>query len=205
MLAEDNWRGPCLDSAGRCACTRMLTAQRIESTGSRYARQGSRCLPCAVALFAWHLVPLVSNAQQLPFTVTIVDWEPGALARQRRHYRTMTQGHEVLFCVESWGTTGAKDGFERVTITRIRKEDTGNRHHVDKTAMKCIGPDGVALPTIHTHSEGNCQPSPTDMLMIAARGAPFDGIQCGEHHVVWVFAWQIKAVANSVYASQRPP
>ena len=90
-------------------------------------------------------------------------------------------------------------------IRRIRKEHTGNRHGIDQTALKCLGPDGVSLPTIHTHSEGNCQPSPTDMIMIAARGAPFDGIQCGEHHVVWVFAWQIKAISNSVSASPRPP
>lgn len=158
----------------------------------------------AAALFAWHLGPSFATAQ-LPFTVTIVDWQPEALQRQRRLYQSIPHGHEVLFCVEAWGTAGARDGFERVTIARTRREATGNRHSIDQTALKCLGPQGAALPTIHTHSEGNCQPSPTDMMMIAARGAPFDGIQCGEHHVVWVFAWQVKALANSVYASERPP
>jgi len=159
----------------------------------------------AAVLVVWQLGPSVVNAQQLPFTVTIMDWQREAMDRQRRQYRAITHGNEVLFCVEAWETAGAKDGFERITITRVRREDTGDRHNIDQAAVKCLGPQGVALPTIHTHSEGNCQPSPTDMMMIAARGAPFDGIQCGEHHVVWVFAWQIKAVANSVYASQRPP
>ena len=159
----------------------------------------------AAALFAWHLGPSVATAQQLPFTVTIVDWQPEALERQRRKYRSIPNGHEVLFCVEKWLTADVWDGFQRLTITRTRKEDTGDRHSIDQTALKCLASDGVPLPTIHTHSEGNCQPSPTDMMMIAARGAPFDGIQCGEHHVVWVFAWQVKALANSMYTSHRPP
>lgn len=183
----------------------MPTAQRVEGTGSRYAGQGRRrALYAAAVLCVSHLVPRV-GAAQLPFTVTIVDWQPEALQRQRRLYRSIPPGHEVLFCVEAWRSEGPKDGFQRVTISRTRKEDTGDRHGIDQAALKCLDPSGASLPTIHTHSEGNCQPSPTDMLMIAARGALFDGIQCGEHHVVWVFAWQIKAIGNSVLASQRPP
>ena len=167
----------------------------------------------ATVLFAWQLGPSVVNAQQLPsvgnaqlpFMVTIVDWEPEALERQRRKYRSVPNGHEVLFCVEAWVTADVWNGIQRITIRRTRKEDTGNRHSIDQTALKCLAADGVPLPTIHTHSEGNCQASPDDLMMIAARGAPFDGIQCGEHHVVWVFARQVKALANSVYASERPP
>ena len=159
-----------------------------------------------VLLCAWHLGPsVVAAQQQLPFTVPIVDWQPEAMQRQKRLYRAIPSGHEVLFCVEKWTTEGPKDGVERIRITGTRKEDTGDRHNIDQVAQKCLGPTGASLPTIHTHSEGNCQPSPNDMLLIAARGAPFDGIQCGEHHVVWVFAWQIKAISNSAYASQRPP
>ncbi|HEX6316187.1 MAG TPA: hypothetical protein VFZ73_15055 [Gemmatimonadaceae bacterium] len=182
----------------------MPTAQRVEGTGSRYAGQGRRrALGVALAL-GCGVVPCAGKAQ-LPFTVSIVDWHPEALKRQRRLYRAVPPGHEVLFCVESWTTEGPKDGFQRIIISRTRKEDTGDRHQIDQTALKCRDQAGASLPTIHTHSEGNCQPSPTDMLMIAARGALFDGIQCGEHHVVWVFAWQIKAIGNSVMASQRPP
>ena len=156
-------------------------------------------------LFAWYPGASIARAQQLPFSVTIVDWQSEALQRQRRLYRAVPQGHEALFCVEAWQAEDAKEGFQRISITRTRKEDTGSRHNIEQVALKCLAPTGASLPTIHTHSEGNCQPSPNDLLMIAARGAPFDGIQCGELHVVWVFAWHIKAISSSVYASQRPP
>ena len=183
----------------------MSTAHRVEGTGSRYAGQGSRRAICAAVLCACHLGPVVAAAQQLPFTVTIVDWQPDALQRQRRLYRAVPPGHEVLFCVETWATGRPETGIERITISRTRKEDTGDRHNIDQVSQKCLGSTGASPPTIHTHSEGNCQPSPNDISLIAARGAPFDGIQCGEHHVVWVFAWQLKAISSSVYASQRPP
>lgn len=182
----------------------MPTAPRVEGTGSRYAGQGRRhALYVALAL-GCQVVPSTGIAQ-LPFTVSIVDWQPEALQRQRRLYRAVPPGHEVLFCVEGWTTQGPRDGFQRIIISKTRKEDTGDRHNIDQAAVKCLDARGASLPTIHTHAEGNCQPSPNDMLMIAARGALFDGIQCGEHHVVWVFAWQIKAIGNSVLAAQRPP
>jgi len=183
----------------------MPTAQRVEGTGFSHTRQGRRRAILGLLVSTSPFVPFAAPAQQLPFTVTIVDWQSQALQRQQRMYRGIPAGHEVLFCVDTWTKDAARDGFERITITSTRKEDTGNRHNIDQTALKCRDSQGAALPTIHTHSEGNCQPSPTDVLMIAARGGPFDGIQCGEHHVIWVFAWQIKAIASSVYASQRPP
>jgi len=184
----------------------MLTAHRVEGTDLRFARQATRRgVLNVVLLCASHLGPSIVPAQQLPFTVTIVDWQSEALQRQRRLYRAVPQGHEVLFCVEAWQSEDARDGFQRISIIRTRKEETGTRHNIDQVATKCLAPTGASLPTIHTHSEGNCQPSPNDLLMIAARGAPFDGIQCGELHVVWVFAWHIKAISSSEYASRRPP
>ena len=183
----------------------MLTAQRVEGTVSRYGRQGRRWALTATALCVWPLGPSVVEAQQLPFTVTIVDWQPGAMQRQRRMYLSIPNGHEVLFCVEAWRTEDPKDGVQKVTVTQTRREDTGSRHNLDQVVSKCLDRNGAALPTIHTHSEGNCQPSPNDIAMIAARGAPFDGIQCGEHYVVWVYAWQYKAISTAMYESQRPP
>src|SRR5688572_21101959 len=105
----------------------MLTAQRVESTASRYARQGTRRGVLSVVLLcAWHLGPSVVAAQQLPFTVTIVDWQPEAMQRQKRLYRAIPSGHEVLFCVEKWTTEGPRDGLERIRITGTRKEATGD-------------------------------------------------------------------------------
>ena len=182
----------------------MTTTQRFEGTGSGRSRQGKRRAIYAAALCAV-LGPSVSSAQELPFTVTIVDWEAEALQRQRRMYRAIPPGHEVLFCVERWAVADIQNGFQRIMVTRTRKEETGHRHHIDEAMQRCLGADGTPLPTIHTHSEGNCQPSPNDIKFTAARNAPFDGIQCGEHHVVWVFAWQVRAISSSMYASQRPP
>ena len=158
------------------------------------------------AMVLWALLgPSVGHAQQLPFTVTIVDWQPEARERQRRMYLAIPPGHEVLFCIEKWAVADAEDGYQKITIIQTRKEATGNRHHIDQAMQKCLSADGTPLPTIHTHSEGNCQSSPNDMLVTAARSAPFDGIQCGEHHVAWLYAWQIKAIGNAVSLSQRPP
>jgi hypothetical protein len=36
------------------------------------------------------------------------------------------------------------------------------------------------------------------LITLVARRAPFEGIQCGERHFVWNFAWQVLAIANSV-------
>lgn len=35
--------------------------------------------------------------------------------------------------------------------------------------------------------------------MVAARGARFDGVQCGESHFAWAFAWEVKAIAGAIY------
>ena len=63
---------------------------------------------------------------------------------------------------------------------------------------RCIGHDGRPLPMLHTHSDGNCQFSPSDLVTMVARDAAFEGVQCGERHFIWGFAWQIKAIAMSV-------
>ena len=54
------------------------------------------------------------------------------------------------------------------------------------------------MPMLHTHSDGNCQFSPADLATLAARGAPFDGVQCGERYFIWQAAWQINAIANEL-------
>ena len=142
--------------------------------------------------------PCRAGAQQLPFNVGIVDWEPEAYSRQRRSYSVAANEYEVLFCVETWKALPAENGIERFVIGRVRREKAGGARRISDVGALCIGPDGTALPMIHTHPDGNCQFSPSDLVTIIARNAPFEGVQCGEHHLIWHYAWQLRAIAEFV-------
>lgn len=135
--------------------------------------------------------PFAAAAQSLPFTVVIVDWKPDVHERQARAYRSESADHEVLYCVDSWIVHHISEGLDRVEITGVHRDETGGKHTVRDVGNRCLGQDGKPLPTIHTHSDGNCQASPSDLITIATRGAPFDGVQCGDRHVAWFCAWQI--------------
>lgn len=181
----------------------MITVWQGEGTARDRTLQGVRklaLLPAFVCALA--ALPSDIRAQQLPYAVTIVDWSPHALHAQRRAYRLEAKRHEVLFCVDMW-VVDTTAGLHRVVIHKVRRETAGEAHGVANAGQRCVGAQGERLPMIHTHSDGNCQLSPSDLAMIAARGAPFDGVQCGEHHFVWAYAWQIKAIANSFYLDQR--
>lgn len=141
--------------------------------------------------------------QQLPFAVPMFDWERKALDKQRQAYRSEASQYEVLFCVESWTTDEATNGVQRMVITRVRRAAGGGKHNIADLESYCVANDGNPLPTIHTHSDGNCQFSPSDLITIAARGAPFEGVQCGERHFIWTSRWQVVAMANGVQV-QRP-
>ena len=141
---------------------------------------------------------------QEPFRVTIFDWDSIAFKQQREAYRAEARQHEVLFCVEAWAITDSTDGMQRVIVTRVRRAIGGGQHYVAAVETQCIGEDGTRLPTIHTHSDGSCQFSPRDLVTIAARVAPFEGVQCGERHFIWAIAWQVVAMANASAALQRP-
>lgn len=144
------------------------------------------------------LAPERSHTQQLPFAVTIVDWDPNALEGQQRAYRFDAGRPEVLYCVESWRRVAADSGIERIVITKVRPEHIGQRRAIDDVGKRCIAANGTRLPTIHTHTEGNCQFSPSDLITVGGRSAPFDGVQCGDRHFAWAFAWQIVALSVSV-------
>jgi hypothetical protein len=137
-------------------------------------------------------------SQELPFRVTIVDWERELLKRQRDAYRSEAAEREVLFCVESWTTGAPANGIERIVITRVRRELAGQKHHIDDMGAPCVGEDGKPLPMFHTHSEGNCQLSPSDLIVLVVRAAAFEGVQCGERHFVWAFSWQVVAMVTTV-------
>lgn len=137
----------------------------------------------------------------MPYTVVIVDWNPDAKEQQRRAYRGEASEREVLFCVESWTVEAASNTgavVDRIVITAVRRDESGGSHRVHDVGERCIGQDGNPLPTLHTHSDGNCQFSPSDLITVVARDAPFEGVQCGERHFIWAFAWQIKAIATWV-------
>ncbi len=140
------------------------------------------------------VIPAPAGGQELPFVVTIIDWDPAAVERQRRAYRSEAAEHEVLFCVDSWLRTPVGNGVERIVITRVRREHAGRRHRIDDVDGLCVDQNGKALPMFHTHSDGNCQLSPRDLVTLAVRGAPFEGVQCGERHFVWAFSWQVLAI-----------
>jgi hypothetical protein len=145
------------------------------------------------------------EAQQLPFAVTIVDWERDALMHQSRLFLTRSSDREVLYCVESWKTLPADRGIERVIIEKVRQVRTGEVLGIVDIGAECVGLKGESRPMIHTHADGNCQFSPTDLVTIVARRAPFDGVQCGERHFIWAFAWQVLAIANSVERVNKVP
>jgi hypothetical protein len=158
-----------------------------------------RLLP--LLILACVLGPTRARGQGLPYTVVIVDWDADAKERQRRAYRSEASDHEVLFCVESWrlepaSKTGAP--VDLIIITAVRRDEAGGSHRVHDVGERCIGKDGKPLPMFHTHSDGNCQFSPSDLIAMVARNAPYEGVQCGERHFIWGFAWQVRAVANWV-------
>jgi hypothetical protein len=185
----------------------MFIASGNEGTGRSEAQQALRKVVIHVVLAcAQLLVPMCAdaqNAQQLQFTVTWVDWSESARARQRQAYRAEAATHEVLFCVDKWHTEPPDaSGYRRIVIERTRRLVSGERHRIADVGPKCRDERGAALPTIHTHSDGNCQMSPSDLVAIASRRAPFDGIQCGDKYFVWAFAWQINAMTSWVYLSK---
>jgi hypothetical protein len=156
-----------------------------------------------VLAFLLASLPAAAAGQEQPFRVTIFDWDSIAFKMQRDMYRAEARQHEVLFCVEAWNTDSTAD-IQRVIVTRVRRAGDGGQHYIAAVETRCIAQDGTRLPTIHTHSDGNCQFSPRDLVSIAARVAPFEAVQCGERHFIWAMAWQIVAMANASAALQPP-
>jgi hypothetical protein len=69
-------------------------------------------------------------AAQLPFTVTIVDWQRDVAAGQGRAYRGEPSGREVLYCVESWKTVSGDGQYNRIIIESVRKARTGKSENI---------------------------------------------------------------------------
>ena len=138
--------------------------------------------------------------EPLPYDVTYVEWTAEAKERQQEEYlKEARAGHprEVLFCVESWKTHPPDKGIELVIIEKIRRAGTGGKTRIHDIGDECVAPNGKPLPTLHTHIDGNCQFSPTDLVTVVARRAVFEGVQCGDRHFIWAFAWQVLAIANT--------
>lgn len=138
--------------------------------------------------------------EPLPYDVTYVVWTAEAKERQREAYLEYLKGggaNEVLFCVEALKTYPPDKGIELVIIERVRRAMTGSKARINDVGDECVAPNGKPLPTLHTHVDGNCQLSPTDLVTVVARRAAFEGVQCGEQHFIWAFAWQQLAIANT--------
>jgi hypothetical protein len=181
----------------------MVTPCLREATGALWVQQALRRAVVPAVLCVWPLAPTAANGQQLPFSVTVIDWTPEALASQRRAYRAEARRHEVLFCVDKWRLEAAGEGSQRIVIERTRREVSGEQREIYDVRARCRTESGETLPTIHTHSDGNCQMSPADLAAVAQRAALFDGVQCGGIYFVWAFAWQINAIVASVSGSNQ--
>lgn len=172
---------------------------KAESTSGKWAQQAITLLIVKALLL---VVSSVAGGQDLPFAVTRVEFTEKALGRQRDAFRAEGHLHEVLFCVEKWRLEPEADGYQRIVITRTRRAEAGEKHRIADVGPKCRDREGRALPTIHTHSDRQCQMSRPDLVAISRRRAPFDGIQCGDSYFVWAFAWQINAMATWVQLAQ---
>jgi hypothetical protein len=161
-----------------------------------------KCLPfLAVALT---LVPSPAPAQGLPFDVPIIGWQPRPHDLVRKAYRNRAVESEILYCIDSWRVAPEESGSQAIIVTHVREAYAGSRHRLADVDAYCVSANGKPLPTLHTHSDGNCQFSPADLRTAAARRAPFEGIQCGVRHFVWVSSWQIVAMANGL-EGRKPP
>src|SRR3712207_5169332 len=144
---------------------RLPTARLVATSGAtpmRTHHSGSIRRPVGRLTVVWValalMIPGISSSgasQELPFRVTIVDWDRELLKRQRDAYRSEAAQREVLFCVEAWTTGAPANGIERIVITRVRRELAGQKHHIDDMGAPCLAQDGKPLPMFHTHSEGN--------------------------------------------------
>ena len=180
----------------------MKRPLRPESTGSRWAQQAITLLLFKALLL---LAASVAGGQQLPFVVTRVEFTASALERQREAFRAEGHLHEVLFCIVRWRLDPVIEGYQRLVIEEARRLEHGEKYRIADVGPKCRDAQGRAQPTIHTHPDQHCQMSRPDLVAIATRRAPFDGVQCGESHFVWAFAWQIHAMATWVELSTPRP
>ena len=152
-----------------------------------------------VLIAVFRLVSTPAQSQQsLPFTITQIEWERPALKEIGDFYRRYAAGDkELLWCVTDWTQRPLTAGVDLITIHQVEIYTAGDRSAVPDVAQSCLGRDGKPQPTIHTHSEGNCQPSVWDITTITVRNAPFDGIQCGTKQVAWFTASQFQAMAKA--------
>ena len=161
-------------------------------------RSPARIAAFVAGLAGVPVIPVTVPAQQLSFAVPIITWDSAALVSQQHAYDPGTTHREQAFCVEAWRRVGADRGVILYRVLRARRAAVGQAHGVDDVGSLCRAANGAALPMLHTHTDGNCQFSPADLATSAARGAPFDGVQCGPRYFIWESAWQINAIANEL-------
>ena len=153
--------------------------------------------------------PGPAASQQLPFVVPIVEWDRAVRDALERTYRTDGTDRETLICVEKWTTRPPEKGVQIIVISRIRFERAGGAHRIGDIGALCQDEHGNDVPTIHTHSDGNCQFSPADLVSTVARRAAFEGVQCGPHYYIWNFYWHLLAIASAAErdssSKPRPP
>ena len=165
--------------------------------------QADRRSPARIAALVTGLagipgLPVAVPAQQLSFAVPIITWDSAALVSQQQAYGLAAMHREQVFCLDAWRRVAADRGVILYVVLHARRAAVGQAHGINDIGSLCRAANGVALPMLHTHSDGNCQFSPADLVTSAARGAPFDGVQCGPRYFIWESAWQVNAIANEL-------
>lgn len=122
---------------------------------------------------------------------SVVDIPGNLLIGLARQYDT---NQEKVWCVQRWDTEDKDYLYTKFTVRALKLESTSaSKVQASYADAMCRRPDGTALPIIHSHPRGECQPSPQDLAASIQRGAEFDGILCGEGFTVWYYSWQVRA------------
>lgn len=123
-------------------------------------------------------------------STTLVVLAPRVASELAAAYRP-TQ--EQVWKVTAYDSTAGGDStYSLVTVQRIEYVGPGEPHKIPHDVLAKLG----RAPLIHSHSPGYCQASPADKEAAIERDSPFDGILCGDRYTTWIFASELRAIAN---------
>lgn len=156
-------------------------------------------MPRTTIALVLHLLTLlaVPTAGAQEYRTSIVVLAPYVAGTLARDY---SERDEKVWCVTAWDSTADRTvrgkAFTVYTVRDVQ-ENTAARTSESDAEMdpaQCRTADRLAMPTIHSHPRGMCQPGPGDNEMILQRMAPFDGILCGDRYHTWSYSANLVAV-----------
>jgi hypothetical protein len=115
-------------------------------------------------------------------STTLVVLAPRVASELAAAYRP-TQ--EQVWKVTAYDSTAGGDStYSLVTVQRIEYVGPGEPHKIPHDVLAKLG----RAPLI--------QASPADKEAAIERDSPFDGILCGDRYTTWIFASELRAIAN---------